>query len=94
MGFYVSQKDQVFNPFIFLTWLQPVDRAGRPRDVHRRAQVWLEGRSTGTVDRPESFALWKASVEPRSTGTVDRQRVCSLFQRLGQPCRSTDGTTV
>ena len=80
MGFYFSQKDQVFNPS-FLTWLQPVDRA-RSTDVHRRArQFWqVAGRPIrSTVQR--ALLSEKAPVDR----AVDRTETCSLYPGLGRP---------
>ena len=61
MGFYLSQNDQVLNPsFLFPGFSRSteveVGRPGRSTDVHRRACLCaLEGRSTETVDPPESL---------------------------------------
>ena len=81
----------------FLSWLQPVDRDGRPQlevgrptrstDVHSvHASVWLEGRSTVTVDRPESSALWKAPID--RAGRPDRETALCIqasVDRAGRP---------
>ena len=74
MGFYLCQNNKFSFPKNVLSGFcrstGPVDRArSRSTDsVDRRAQtctsVWLEGRSTGTVDRPESSALWKGPGRP------------------------------
>ena len=93
MGIYLSQNDQVFNPRNscpgFCLSTGPVDRA-RSRStgsVDRRAQtctpVWLEGRSTGTVDRPESSALWKGPGRPG--GRPDRKSAICIQATVDRP---------
>ena len=83
MGFYISQKAKFLIPIILVSgFCRPTGLADRARirstDVHKRARfVWLEGRSTDPVDRPESSALWKTPVDR----AVDRQRVLlSVFR--------------
>ena len=67
-----------------------VVRPSRSTDMHKRARhVWLEGRSTDPIDRPESSALWKAPVN-----RVDRQRVLLSVPGHGRPGRSTEAPTV
>ena len=55
----------------------------RSTDVHKCArQLVLVGRSTGSFDRPESFALWKW---PQSTGSVDRTESLLSVSNSGRP---------
>ena len=83
-GILFLPKDQVLNPCFFVSGfsgrptgpptgppsLKSVDR--RSTDVHRRARLDLAGgRSTETVDRPESSALWKGPGRP--SGRPDRE---------------------
>ena len=81
--FTSTKKTKFLIPISDLTWLQPVDRPGRPTCTDVHSQFWQEGWSTDPVDHPESSALWKGPGRPG--GRPDRE-TCSLYPgSVGRP---------
>ena len=84
MRFYMSQKDQVLNPFTVLSWLQPVDRTGRPTctDVHASSGRRASRPTRSTVQRA---LLSGKAPGGRAADRTERLALCIL-------ARSTVGT--